>query len=63
LRYNAPAIEEPPSEVFLRSLLQRKYQPLPESISLKAEFHGVYSIPDQWKSKIVRIRISVTVFI
>jgi len=51
MRVELPPLEEPSSEVFLRSLLQRKYQPLAESITLRAEVHGVYSIPDTWRAK------------
>jgi hypothetical protein len=54
MQVELPSLEEPSSEVFLRSLLQRKYQPLAESITLRTEVHGIYSIPDQWRAKVVR---------
>lgn len=53
LRVTVPNLAEPASDVFLKSLLQRQYEKLPDNFKLKAEVHGIYSLPDQWRAKIV----------
>jgi len=54
LKVDIPHIEQPSSDIFLKSLLQRKYEPLQEPFKLNVEVHGIYSLPDSWKAKVVR---------
>ena len=44
---------EPKSDQFLRSVLQRKHQPMQGPLNIKVEFHGLFSVPEQWKAKAV----------
>lgn len=48
-----PELAEPPSDTFLRSILQRKHQPLSSTFNLKVHMHGIYSVPELWKAKMV----------
>ena len=48
-----PELQEPPTNLFLRSILQRKAQPLTEPLKLNVQVHGIYSVPELWKSKMV----------
>ena len=50
-----PDLEEPKTDHFLRSVLQRKHQPLGTPLNLKLEFHGLFAAPEQWKAKVVSI--------
>ena len=50
-----PTPQPPASDVFLKSLLQRKYEKFPEAIKLQCEMHGVYSMPDLWRAKAVTV--------
>ena len=53
LKVELPAPQQPSSDVFLKSLLQRKHEKGPETYKMQCELHGVYSIPDQWRAKMV----------
>jgi len=47
-----PDLEEPKTDHFLRSVLQRKHQPLSTPLNLQLEFHGLFAVPEQWKAKV-----------
>jgi hypothetical protein len=53
LKIEMPKLEAPSSDTFLKSLLQRKHEKGPDSYKLQLEMHGVFSLPDQWRAKIV----------
>jgi hypothetical protein len=55
LNVKLPTPQPPASDVFLKSLLQRKYEKFPEAIKLQCEMHGVYSMPDLWRAKAVTV--------
>mmetsp|Transcript_6930 Transcript_6930/g.8301 ORF Transcript_6930/g.8301 Transcript_6930/m.8301 type:complete len:260 (-) Transcript_6930:2418-3197(-) len=46
-----PELSEPPSDLFLRSVLQRKHQPITEQFNMKVQVHGIFSAPEVWKAK------------
>ena len=52
-RVDLPGQQEPRSDVFLRSVLQRKHQPMSGPLNMKTEFHGLFAVPEQWKAKAV----------
>ena len=54
-RVALPDLQEPKTDVFLRSVLQRKHQPFSGPLNLKTEFHGLFAVPEQWKAKAVSI--------
>ena len=51
-----PHYEEPSSDTFLRSLLERRNTKGPEQFKLTLEMHGIYALPEQWRIKLVRNR-------
>ena len=53
VRVEQPDLNEPPSDVFLRSILQRKHQPIVTPFNFKVQVHGVFSVPELWKAKMV----------
>lgn len=53
VKVEVPELSEPASETFLRSILQRKHQPITEPFKFKVQVHGIYSVPELWKAKIV----------
>ena len=55
VKVELPELAEPPSDTFLRSILQRKHQPLSSTFSLKVQVHGIYSVPEVWKAKMVSL--------
>jgi hypothetical protein len=60
LKVETPLMEQPSSDTFLKSLLQRKHEPLSDCFKLNVEMHGIFSLPDQWKAKIVSLNLAVT---
>ena len=64
VKVELPELAEPPSDTFLRSILQRKHQPLSAAFNLKVHVHGIYSVPELWKAKMVSRRqlMAVTTF-
>jgi len=46
LKVDTPHIDQPSSDTFLKSLLQRKHEPLSEPFKLNVEMHGIFSVPD-----------------
>lgn len=46
LKLEMPKLEQPSSDTFLKSLLQRKHEKGPESFKLQLEMHGIFSLPD-----------------
>jgi hypothetical protein len=54
-RVYLPTLQEPKSDQFLKSVLQRKFQPFRGPVEMKVEFDGCFSLPDSWKSKMVSI--------
>jgi hypothetical protein len=55
VKVSQPELAQPASDALLRSMLQRKYSPLDAAtgIKLNMECHGIYSIPDYLKAKMV----------
>lgn len=53
VKVELPVLNEPASENFLRSILQRKHQPLQTPLNMKVQVHGIYSVPEVWKAKMV----------
>ena len=49
----APKFKEAAKPNFLQSIIQRGRRKLNET-ALQLTVHGIYSLPDAWKSKIVR---------
>ena len=58
LKVQLPDLEEPKTDLFLRSVLQRKHQPIGTPFNMKVEFHGLFAVPEQWKAKVVSIHRS-----
>ena len=55
VKVEVPDLREPASDTFLRSILQRKHQPLQAPFNLKVQVHGLFSVPEVWKAKMVSI--------
>ena len=53
VKVDLPDLSEPKSDIFLRSILQRKHQPLKEPLNMKVQVHGIFSVPEMWKAKMV----------
>ena len=53
VKVEVPVLNEPASDTFLRSILQRKHQPIAEPFNFKLQVHGVFSVPELWKAKMV----------
>ena len=55
-KVNLPALQPPKSDHFLRSVLQRKFNPKPDGLKLRIEVHGIFSMPDPWRARMVSNR-------
>ena len=53
IKVEVPELQEPASDLFLRSILQRKHQKFGDEVKMNMEIHGIYSIPELWKNKVV----------
>ena len=51
-QFQASKFKEASKPNFLRSVIQRGRQPLQES-QLQLTVHGIFSLPESWKSKVV----------
>ena len=53
VKVELPELADPPSDIFLRSVLQRKHQPIKDQFNVKVQIHGIFSVPELWKAKMV----------
>ena len=58
IKFTQQTFNEPYNHQKVESILARQVQPLDE-LTLTLNFQGVYSLPDQWKAKIVRNVVTV----
>lgn len=63
IKVEMPHYEEPSSDTFLKSLLERRHTKGPEQFKLTMEMHGIYALPEQWRAKLVRNRYKFYMFV